>query len=46
MREANTPDVGQVAPDFEVADSSGAARRLGELVGDGQLVLVFYRGHW
>jgi peroxiredoxin len=46
MREANTPDVGQAAPDFALMDSSGATQRLGELVGDGQLVLVFYRGHW
>ena len=46
MHAVNTPDVGQVAPDFESTDSSGAPRRLGELVGDGRLVLVFYRGHW
>lgn len=46
MDEANTPDTGQVAPDFELMDSDGVTRRLGELVGDGQLVLVFYRGHW
>jgi peroxiredoxin len=38
--------VGQIAPDFELPDSTGAARHLSELVADGPLILLFYRGHW
>jgi peroxiredoxin len=41
-----TPKVGQVAPDFTLPDSSGTERRLSELVAEGPLVLIFYRGHW
>jgi peroxiredoxin len=41
-----TPDVDQIAPDFELADSIGAPRRLSELVARAPTVLIFYRGHW
>ena len=40
------PRVGEVAPDFELSDSTGVPRRLGELVSERPLVLLFYRGHW
>ena len=40
------PQAGRVAPDFELPDSTGAARRLSELAAGGPLVLLFYRGHW
>jgi peroxiredoxin len=40
------PVAGDVAPDFELLDSSGARRRLSELVSSEALILVFYRGNW
>jgi len=39
------PEVGQVVPDFELPDSTGAPQRLASLV-KGSLVLLFYRGDW
>lgn len=38
--------VGEHAPDAELRDSAGAAVRLGDLVRQGPLALVFYRGGW
>jgi len=40
------PKLGQQAPDFALPDSTGAARRLSDLVAGGPLVLLFYRGYW
>jgi peroxiredoxin len=40
------PQVGQIAPEFELSDSAGTMKRLSELAADGPLVLLFYRGHW
>jgi peroxiredoxin len=40
------PATGDVAPDFELPDSAGKTRRLSELLSQGPLVLVFYRGDW
>jgi peroxiredoxin len=42
----HTPKIGEVAPDFELPDSTGALRELSELTARGPLVLLFYRGHW
>ena len=39
------PQVGQPAPDFTLADQTGAAVQLAELRGK-NVLLVFYRGHW
>lgn len=41
-----TPKIGEVAPSFELSDSTGALRRLSQLTAQGPLVLFFYRGHW
>jgi peroxiredoxin len=41
-----TPEVGELAPDFALSDSSGTPRTLASLVGERALVLVFFRGHW
>jgi AhpC/TSA family len=38
--------VGQVAPDFELPDSTGVNRRLSELADSRPVVVLFYRGHW
>jgi len=46
MDEGNIPAAGEIAPDFDVPDSTGAARTLSELCASGHCVLVFYRGHW
>ena len=46
MNEGHIPAVGKHAPDFTLADSTGAARHLDELVARGICVVVFYRGHW
>jgi peroxiredoxin len=40
------PAAGDVAPDFELPDSTGKLRRLSELLSQGTLVVVFYRGDW
>ena len=37
---------GEKARGFELVDSTGVPRRLSELVAQGRVVLVFYRGHW
>jgi len=46
LKSAALPHVGQTAPDFALPDSTGVLRRLSELTASGQLVLLFYRGHW
>jgi peroxiredoxin Q/BCP len=40
------PAPGEVAPEFELPDSTGTPRRLSQLVSQAPLVLVFYRGAW
>jgi peroxiredoxin len=42
----STPKVGEIAPDFELPDSTATLRPLSELVSRGRLVLLFYRGSW
>lgn len=39
------PLVGQVAPDFNLADQNGKGVRLSAARGE-KVVLVFYRGYW
>ncbi len=46
LDEREVPAVGDTAPEFELADSTGVVRRLSELVSGGLGVIVFYRGHW
>jgi peroxiredoxin len=46
MSERHIPAVGEHAPEFTMADSTGVTRRLDELVAPGMCVVVFYRGHW
>jgi peroxiredoxin len=46
MDERQIPEVGESAPEFELADSTGVVRRLSEIVAGGLGVVVFYRGHW
>ncbi|WP_146140710.1 redoxin domain-containing protein [Haliangium sp. UPWRP_2] len=46
MADANPPQLGQIAPDFVLPDSTGAMRRLSELVTEQPVVLIFFRGHW
>jgi peroxiredoxin len=41
-----TPNVNDRAPDFELPDSNGELRTLGNLVARERRVLLFYRGHW
>ncbi len=38
--------LGDVVPDFELQDSTGAPHRLSELAVPGPLILLFYRGAW
>lgn len=42
----SVPAPGGIAPEFELPDSAGTPRRLSDLVSDGRLVLLFYRGDW
>ena len=37
---------GQQAPDFELPDKDGVAVRLSSLLGQGPVVVTFYRGGW
>ena len=46
MTDPRTPAPGEVAPDFVLPDSTGAVRRLSDLVRERPCILVFYRGHW
>jgi len=46
MDEGQIPSVGESAPAFALADSTGLVRRLDDLVAGGLCVVVFYRGHW
>ncbi len=46
MDERHIPTVGEKAPEFALADSTGVVRRLDELVARAIGVVVFYRGHW
>jgi peroxiredoxin len=38
--------VGEIAPDFELRDSTRKLQRLSSLTAQGPLVLLFYRGYW
>jgi peroxiredoxin len=46
MDERKTPSVGERAPEFTLADSTGVVRRLDDLIAGGMCIVVFYRGHW
>jgi len=46
MAIGKLPAAGEVAPEFELLDSTGAPRRLSGLVSQTPLVLLFYRGDW
>lgn len=42
---ARPPQLGEIAPDFTLADQNGKPVRLSAARG-GKVVLVFYRGYW
>jgi peroxiredoxin len=44
--EKQTPQIGALAEDFTLPDSTGTPRTLSVLVTDGSLLLIFYRGYW
>jgi peroxiredoxin len=46
MNEAQKLQVGAVAKDFSLVDSTGARQTLSSLLSDGSLLLIFYRGYW
>jgi peroxiredoxin len=46
MASGNMPVTSEVAPEFELPDSTKTPRRLSDLVSRGRLVLLFYRGAW
>ncbi len=44
---ADALDVGDEAPDFELADAATDAKvKLSSVLAEGPAVLAFYRGHW
>ena len=44
---ANALDIGDKAPDFELANAATDAKvKLSSVLAEGPAVLVFYRGHW
>ena len=40
------PQPGEIAPDFELPDSTATLQRLSDLCASSPVVLLFYRGHW
>lgn len=46
MTTGEFPAVGQIAPDFELSDSTAAPQRLSLIASQGPVVLLFYRGYW
>ncbi|NDQ56930.1 MAG: hypothetical protein GZ088_07645 [Acidipila sp.] len=46
MAYGHFPEAGEIVADFELRDSTGAARTLSQLVAERPRVLVLYRGHW
>lgn len=42
----NAPHVGDVIPDFSLPRARGGQFRLSEELKKGQVLLIFYRGHW
>jgi len=46
MNEVQNPQVGALAEDFTLSDSTGTSRTLSSLLADGSLLLIFYRGYW
>ncbi|MGB7728700.1 MAG: hypothetical protein WBL50_11755 [Candidatus Acidiferrum sp.] len=46
MNEVQKPQVGALAEDFSLRDSTGTPRTLSSLLGDGSFLLIFYRGYW
>lgn len=43
---SSPPDIGEVAPDFELRDANGTNFHLADACAKQPLVVVFYRGHW
>ena len=44
---ANALDIGDQAPDFELATAATDAKvKLSSVLAEGPVVLAFYRGHW
>jgi peroxiredoxin len=43
---ARAPQVGDAAPDFTLPDQDGEDLRLSQLLEQGPVVLIFYRGEW
>ncbi len=44
---ADALDIGDEAPDFELADAATDAKvKLSAVLAEGPVVLAFYRGHW
>lgn len=46
MPAGKTPARGEIAPEFELPDSTGRPQRLADLMAGRTLVLLFYRGYW
>ena len=46
MASGKMPMAGEVAPEFELPDSTQTPRGLSDLVSGGRVVLLFYRGAW
>jgi peroxiredoxin len=46
MNKVQSPQVGSLAEDFTLPDSTGTPNALSSLLTDGSLLLIFYRGNW
>jgi peroxiredoxin len=46
LNEFQNPQVGALAEDFTLPDSTGTPRTLFSLLAEGSLLIIFYRGYW
>jgi peroxiredoxin len=46
LSAVQNPQVGALAEDFTLPDSTGTPRVLSSLLTEGALLLIFYRGYW
>ncbi len=42
----NIPKLGDIVPEFDLADSNGNSHSSSSLIADGQLIVSFFRGGW
>ena len=46
IRGRSIPVIGDAMPEFNLTDSKGTEHTSKSLIGDGQLIITFFRGSW